>query len=189
MLKAALGALLVAGAFAIALFAGGSVMGAWDSYEAPPSSGRPSPESNPLPTAHRQKTRRKKASPARDAHWIRRANAICLEARRNAAATRQPRTAEEIEAFLAHGMKENRRWNKRFLRIGAPRGEAKRFRRLRGLFREDEALLSEFAAAARRRDGSAAIVLGEELLDLAERESSLMVSLGARECALPSDAI
>jgi hypothetical protein len=185
MLKAALGALVVAGAFGLALYGGGNVMGAWAPYEAPGASGSLAQPSDHSPTPRRPVARRK----ARDGRWIRRADAICLDAHRAAAGMRQPRTAEEIRTFLTRGVKENRRWNRRFLRLGAPRGQEQRFARLRTLFREDEAILSDLASAMRREDWASAMLLGERLMSLARRESNVMMSLGARECALPSDAI
>jgi hypothetical protein len=187
MVKTALGAIAVLAAFAGALYAGGNVMGAWEPYDAAAAGGHPAgaqPKAAPTSAKRRQRSR-----PARDARWIRRANALCLAARRDAERTRQPRTAEEIQAFLSHGVKENRRWNRRFLRLGAPRGEAKRFARVRSLFGQDGAMLSDLAAAVRRQDGASAILLGDRLISLARRESALLVALGARECALPSTAI
>ena len=188
MLKAALGALIVVGAFGGALYAGGNVMGAWEPYEPAQPTGSPAVDPKQLPPAE-QRSRPRKAKAARDARWIRRADALCSAAHRETAEMRQPRTAEEMRAFLTRGMTMNRRWNARFLRLGAPRGEGKRFGRLRGLFREDEALMSDLAAAVRQQDGASAMLLGERLMGVARRESRLMVSLGAGECALAANAI
>jgi hypothetical protein len=180
MVKTVLGAIVVLTAFAGALYAGGNVMGAWKPYEPPQASGKPGAQ----PRA--ASPRRTRSKPTRDARWIRHANALCRDARRNDAQTRQPRTAAELRAFLTSGAKTNRRWNARLLRLGVPRGETKRYARLRALFREDEAMFSDLARAVRRRDGGSAMLLGERLMSLARRESSLLVSLGARDCALPS---
>jgi hypothetical protein len=193
MMKVAFGVLLAAAAFGGVLYAGGNVMGAWEPHQAAPSpespNAAPRPEAPAQPPSRRRPARAKPARPRkttpRDARWIRRANALCRAARRDALATRQPRTLEEMETFLARGTKDNKRWNARFLELGAPRGDASRFRRLRALLREDERLLSETAAAVRDRDGAALLMLSQELVSIAEEESSLLVSMGARACALP----
>jgi hypothetical protein len=186
MLKTALSAIVVVAAFAGALYAGGNVMGAWEPYDAAePAAGGPK-------AAAPKRTRRKHARPVRqvrDARWIRRANALCEAALREGAETRAPRTAEELAAFLKRGVKQNRAWNRRFLALGSPRGGARQFARIRGLFREDETLVADLLTAVRRHDGASAMLLGDRLMSLARRESALLVGLGARECALPSNAI
>ncbi len=190
MVKTALCAIVVLAAFAGALVAGGNVTGAWEPYD-PSAGGAPQPKA-PLTSGkrrHRKKAARTHAKPARDARWIRRANALCRKARRQSEHTRAPRTAEEIQAFLGKGVKQNRYWNRRFVGLGDPRGEATRFARVRALLREDEALLADLVTAVRDSDGASAILLGDRLLSLARRESALMVALGARECSLPSTAI
>ena len=190
MKKAAFGALLTAAAFGAALYFGGNVMGAWEPYRGPTAE----PEAK---AAARKPSRARRAKPSRprkpttpkDVGWVRRANALCRDARRQSASTRQPRTLEEMQAFVARGRKDNRRWNARFLGLGAPRGDAARFRKLRSLFREDESLLSEVAAAIRERDATSMMFLGRELVDLGRRESRLMMSMGARDCTLPGGAV
>jgi hypothetical protein len=187
MLKTALSAIVVVAAFAGALYAGGNVMGAWEPYEtAEPAAGGHKTAAAP------KRPRRKHARPvkqARDARWIRRANELCVAARREGAETRAPRTAGELAAFLKRGVKENRAWNRRFLALSSPRGGARQFARVRGLFREDEALVADLLTAVRQRDGASAILLGDRLMSLARRESALLVGLGAHECTLPSNAI
>jgi hypothetical protein len=194
MVKTALSAVVVLAAFAGALVAGGNVMGAWEPYD-PTAAGTPQPGAQPkaAPAAgkrrHAKKPARTHAKPARDARWIRRANALCRAARRESQQSRAPRTAEEIEAFLKQGVKQNRYWNRRFVALGAPRGEAKRFAPVRALLRQDEALLAELVKAVKNSDGASALLLGDRLVNLAQRESALMVALGASECSLPSTAI
>jgi len=187
MVKTILSAIVVIAAFAGALYQGGNVMGAWEPYDAPngPSSARGGKTAAPK----RAKRRPAKARPARDARWIRRANALCVVSRRDAAATRAPRTAAELQAFLARGVRQNRYWNRRLLALGAPRGEARRFARIRSLFHEDELLLSDLVRAIREQDGGSAMLLGDRLMSIARRESALMVALGARRCTLPANAI
>jgi hypothetical protein len=187
MLKTALSAIVVVAAFAGALYAGGNVMGAWEPYEAADR-----PAAGGHKTAAPKRSRRKQARPVkqvRDARWIRRANALCVAAQREGAQTRAPRTAEELAAFLKRGVKQNRDWNGRFLALGSPRGGARQFARIRALFREDEALVADLLTAVRQQDGASAMLLGDRLMSLARRESALLVGLGARECALPSNAI
>jgi hypothetical protein len=196
MVKAAFGALLVAGAFGGVLYGGGNVMGAWEPYHATapgdhPNSAPQAKAAGQQPSRRRSATRRHARRPARaplDAHWVRQANALCSAARRETFAMRQPRTLEELQAFLARGLKRNRHWNARFLRLGAPRGRADEFRRLRALLRDDEALLAEVATAVREGDGTSILLVSEDLIDIARRESRLLVSMGARDCALPRGA-
>jgi hypothetical protein len=187
MLKTALSAIVVVAAFAGALYAGGNVMGAWEPYEAAePAAGGHKTAAAP------KRSRRKHARPVRqvrDARWMRRANALCVAALREGAATRAPRTAAELAAFLKRGVEQNRRWNRRLLALGSPRGGARKFARIRGLFREDESLVADLLTAVRQQDGASAMLLGDRLMSLARRESALLVGLGARECALPTNAI
>jgi hypothetical protein len=186
MVKTILSAIVVIAAFGGALYAGGNVMGAWEPYDGPQG---PSARGEKTATPKRAKRRHAKPRPARDARWIRSANALCIASRRDAEATRAPRTASELQAFLTRGIRQNRYWNRRLLALGAPRGEAKRFARIRSLFREDELLLSDLVRAIREQDAASAMLLGDRLVSIARRESVLMVTLGAHRCTLPSSAI
>lgn len=186
MVKTILSAIVVIAAFGGALYAGGNMMGAWEPYDA---ANGPAAGGEKAAAPKRAKRRHAKPRPARDARWIRRANALCVASRRDAQQTRAPRTADELQAFLGRGVKQNRYWNRRLLALGAPRGEAKRFARIRSLFHEDELLLADLVRAIRERDGASAMLLGDRLVSIARRESALMVALGAHRCTLPSNAI
>jgi hypothetical protein len=186
MIKTILSAIVVVAAFGGALYTGGNVMGAWEPYDAPKG---PSTRGEGTAAPKRARRPHAKPRPAGDARWTRRANALCIAARRDQAATRAPRTAEELAAFLRRGVSRNRYWNRRLLALGAPRGEARRFAKIRSLFHEDELLLSDLVRAIREQDGASALLLGDRLVSLGRRESALLVALGARACSLPSAAI
>ncbi len=97
-----------------------------------------------------------------------------------------PKTLAEAEATVSRLAEMNRRYNGRVVAIAPPAGahERARIARLAKLLAAEEAVIAGLLKTLRDGDPTQIVALNDRLVILAERESTLLVELGATDCGL-----
>ncbi len=196
-MRVALSLVALAAFFAAAVLGGGQLIGVWDDLTLPPAARAAADRAvqTLTPSAARKtaasKSRRRvermaKARRADAVRWAGAANRRCRSARAETLARiGSPRTLAEAEATLSRLADLNRRYNAQVLAIPRPAGgrERAKIARLSRLLGSEDAVLASLLEAVRDCDPTRILTLNDRLVALAERETALLVELGATDCA------
>ena len=193
-MKGILSIAAIAALFFTVLLGGGRLLGVWEELTPPPTSAATDRAVRTLAssatakmTARKTKRRAGTEAPrAAGVRWIRGANELCRSARAETIGMDEPKTLAEAEAVISHVAERNRSYNARVLALRRPPGERARAKiaRLAKLLAAEEALIDRVFGAIRSRDAMRILALSDRLVALGERESALLVELGANDCAL-----
>jgi hypothetical protein len=183
MLRVVIFVIAIVGIFAGTLAYGGERLGTWDEAE-------PSPPSNLAPIIRSEEKKKKdgqaseepqKLSPDK-LRWIRQTNDLCRRAHQDMSDYEEPQTLGDAERLVAELEAKNKQYNAAFAAIVPPKGDRRLVRELLELFDKDERLVAALLDALRKGDAGALLELNDRLMVVAERESEILVGLGATEC-------
>jgi hypothetical protein len=195
-MRLALSIAAIAALFVTVLVGGGRLLGVWSEPVASPATSvaadralgmlRAGPTAK---TAVSKKTRRADPKSVRGVavRWVQGTNALCRRARAETLlGVDEPKTLAEAEAAIAHLAELNRRYNARIRALPRPPDgrQREKIERLEKMLDEEESAIESLLSAIRHQDPVQMIALSDRLLALAERESALLVELGASDCAL-----
>lgn len=180
----------IAGIFVGTLVYGGKQIGAWDEASPPPPS-------NLAPITRPEEKKKggsasavagggapsHKLSPEK-ARWVRQTNALCRRAYEDMTDYEEPETLGDAEKLVAELQRKNERYNDAFAAIQPVKEDAREVAALLALFDKDERLIAALLAAMREGDAGALLELNDRLTVVAERESDILVGLGATDCEL-----
>jgi hypothetical protein len=182
MLRVVIFVIAIVGIFAGTLAYGGERLGTWDEAEPPPPSN--------LAPITRSETKKKdgqaseepqKLSPDK-LRWVRQTNALCRRAYEDMSSYEEPQTLGEAERLVAELEGKNKQYNDAFAAIVPAKGDRRVVRELLELFDKDERLVASLLNALQKGDAGALLELNDRLTAVAERESEILVGLGASEC-------
>jgi hypothetical protein len=182
MLRVVIFVIAIVGIFAGTLAYGGERLGTWDEAEPPPPS-------NLAPITRSEKKKKdgqaseesQKLSPDK-LRWIRQTNALCRRAYEDMSSYEEPQTLGEAERLVAELEGKNKQYNDAFAAIVPAKGDRRVVRELLELFDKDERLVTALSSALQKGDAGALLELNDRLTAVAERESEILVGLGASEC-------
>jgi hypothetical protein len=182
MLRVVIFVIAIVGIFAGTLAYGGERLGTWDEAEPPPPSNlAPITRSEEKKKGGQANQEPQKLSPDK-LRWIRQTNALCRRAYDDMSDYEEPQTLGEAERLVAELEAKNKQYNAAFAAIVPPKGDRRLVRELLGLFDKDERLVAALRDALREGDAGALLELNDRLTVVAERESEILVGLGATEC-------
>jgi hypothetical protein len=182
MLRVVIFVIAIVGIFAGTLAYGGERLGTWDEAEPPPPS-------NLAPITRSEKKKKdgqaseepQKLSPDK-LRWVRQTNALCRRAYEDMSSYEEPQTLGEAERLVAELEGKNKQYNDAFAAIVPAKGDRRVVRELLELFDKDERLVAALLNALQKGDAGALLELNDRLTAVAERESEILVGLGASEC-------
>jgi hypothetical protein len=182
MLRVVIFVIAIVGIFAGTLAYGGERLGTWDEAEPPPPS-------NLAPITRSEKKKKdgqaseepQKLSPDK-LRWVRQTNALCRRAYEDMSSYEEPQTLGEAERLVAELEGKNKQYNDAFAAIVPAKGDRRVVRELLELFDKDERLVAALLNALQKGDAGALLELNDRLTAVAERESEILVGLGANEC-------
>jgi hypothetical protein len=196
--KPALLALAFAALFVGVVFVGGRLLGVWNTVEHPQASARP-----PLPTvgttlaeevADREETARKRRADARRARrhdamvrWRREANALCVDAAREARALArehdQPISLDDVAALGELALEGERRFLDQLANLAGPRAGRSRIRQMLALYEAHHRWFRRTLAALRKGDLGAALRAGQRADELSRQAVGMLAfQLRATKC-------
>jgi hypothetical protein len=181
MLRVVIFVIAIVGIFAGTLAYGGERLGTWDEAE-------PTPPSNLAPITRSEKKKDGQASEEPQKlspdklRWVRQTNALCRRAYEDMNSYEEPQTLGEAERIVAELEGKNKQYNDAFAAIVPAKGDRRMVRELLALFDKDERLVAALLSALREGDAGALLELNDGLTAVAERESEILVGLGASEC-------
>ena len=182
MLRVVIFVIAIVGIFAGTLAYGGERLGTWDEAEPPPPSNlAPITRSEEKKKGGQASGQPQKLSPDK-LRWVRQTNALCRRAYEDMSDYEQPETLGEAERLVAELEGKNKQYNDAFAAIVPAKGDRRAVRELLELFDKDERLVAALLAAMRKGDAGALLELNDRLTFVAERESEILVGLGATEC-------
>ena len=182
MLRVVIFVIAIVGIFAGTLAYGGERLGTWDEAEPPPPSN--------LAPITRSETKKKDGQASEEPQklssdklrWVRQTNALCRRAYEDMSSYEEPQTLGEAERLVAELEGKNKQYNDAFAAIVPAKGDRRVVRELLELFDKDERLVAALLSALQKGDAGALLELNDRLTAVAERESEILVGLGASEC-------
>jgi hypothetical protein len=189
MFRVVIFVIAIVGIFAGTLAYGGERLGTWDEAEPPPPSNlqpitRPEEkkdEGGSASSVAGDGAPTEKLSPDK-VRWIRQANTLCRRAADDMGDYEQPETLGEAEQLIVELQAKNKQYNDAFAAIPPAKGDRRVVAQLLELLDKDERLVASLLTALREGDAGAVVELNERLTSVAQRESEILVGLGATDC-------
>ena len=185
---------LVVGAFVGALYFSGDALEAWESPKPEPVAmpKLPKPKKRPKPKQHAQSVKYakpvKKAAPAKPS-WLVELNAACRRGKRESESIPRPSNPEELARLLRKVTGMNARINRETAGLVSRSGNAKAATQLRGLYAQDEALLTTALNASEHGEYQRLPRIARSLLAVGRAENNLFARLGAGDCTVSPDEL